>query len=441
MLIITMNVIVILSAMAGAFLLVAFSDNKEHLSARSRMKAFYIAEAALSVALADVRVGGEGQIGSRIAPVSFNSGTYFTETVREGDVVIVVAVGAYGGETQAIEGVIDQSSAGDAFFTSAAGGESSVQVLDAAYTDSYDSSAGSYSEAIKTEYLGFSVANPDGDIESNGNIDLDFTAAVYGDADVQSTGNLTGGDVVFGSTGSSVKRKYLEVVGPGLDSQFLGPVVMFSGSTTLTPGAWGASTVALLGTSTVTVQGPATLVVESLQVSQEARLLIDDANGPVFVYVTGGLQMTGPRSEVRSLSGSPKSLLVYAHLDNYTGFESSRTGDPTRPLMTAGNSSFHGVLYAPNGTINVAGASQIFGSAFGEKVVLEEEGSIHFDEALSEIPTLPLGGGDVATEWTTGPGGFGLPGGELVTWRKVAPTVLTTAAASGDGSGGASGGK
>ena len=109
--------------------------------------------------------------------------------------------------------------------------------------------------------------------------------------------------------------------------------------------------------------------------------------------------------------------------------------------MTAGNSSFHGVLYAPNGTINVAGASQIFGSAFGEKVVLEEEGSIHFDEALSEIPTLPLGGGDVATEWTTGPGGFGLPGGELVTWRKVAPTVLTTAAASGDGSGGASGGK
>lgn len=440
MLVITMNVIVILTAMAGAFLLVAFADNKEHQSAEARMKAFYIAEAGLSVALADVRVGGDGQIGTEASPISFNNGTYYTASIREGDVVTVVSIATYGGETEAIEGVIDQSPSGDAFFTSAAGGESSVKVLDTAMTDSYDSTQGSYVGAPKVLERGFNVVDSEGDVESNGTIDIDPTSIVYGDAETDSDGILNGSVAVFGTTASTVKRKYLEVVEPGLEKNFLGPVVMFGGSTVLPSGVWGATTVALMGTSTVTLTGPSTLVVGSLQVSDTARLLVDDTDGPVLIYVADGFLLSGLGSEVRATSSSPKSLLLYSDLDNYTGFESTRTGDPTRPLRTTGNANLYGVVYAPNGTINVSGTSEVFGSTYGESVVVDGGGSIHFDESLANIPTLPLGGGDVATEWTAGPGGYGLPGGELVTWRKVAPQAPVVGPGAGAPEGGGDGG-
>ncbi len=66
-LLITMNVIILLSALAAAFLVVSLSENREHVNAETRMKTFYIAEAGLNDAIAELAGGGDGAIATATA--------------------------------------------------------------------------------------------------------------------------------------------------------------------------------------------------------------------------------------------------------------------------------------------------------------------------------------------------------------------------------------
>jgi hypothetical protein len=53
------------------------------------------------------------------------------------------------------------------------------------------------------------------------------------------------------------------------------------------------------------------------------------------------------------------------------------------------NSEFYGILYCPEGTIDVRSNFEIFGSVAAEQVIVNSNSRIHFDEALRALSAGP----------------------------------------------------
>jgi len=46
---------------------------------------------------------------------------------------------------------------------------------------------------------------------------------------------------------------------------------------------------------------------------------------------------------------------------------------------------FYAAVYAPNGTINISGQADLYGSYVGHSTTITGQGEVHFDEALQNI--------------------------------------------------------
>lgn len=419
MLVVAMNTVIILSALAASLLVVAFSQNREHMAAESRMRAFYIAEAGLNDAVADLVASGTGNLGSEGAPRAFNGGEYWvtTEEISEGNLKIV-SNGKYDGEWRGIEAIVDPTGRTGGYFNVAAAGNEGTEVNGDAFTDSYDSSQGTYvSQATTPHGPGLFHAQPGGTVESNGPVTVETGTGLFGDATGQTVDDASG--AVTGSTFPRMDyRPYPPVMVPPAGA----PVALnlTAGAQFVGPGSLSYSTLDISGSGQLLVTGPATLVVGDLDIFQLGQLIVNAAAGPVYLYVTGSLSIRDA-AVVASFGQRPQDILVFSDVDNHTGHESTDRGDPARPLALGGAADVYGVLYAPNGTVNLSGASELFGSVAAKKVVVTDDASIHYDEILGTLTGIPVGKGGMAGSWTTGAGGYGQRTIHVVTWRQVAP--------------------
>jgi hypothetical protein len=168
----------------------------------------------------------------------------------------------------------------------------------------------------------------------------------------------------------------------------------------------------------VTLTGPATYVVDSVTVGT-GTVLVDATAGPVYVYVLDGfeVQNTGTFHSTREQAAD---LLFFLDADNITGYETTTIGDPDKPLSLRDNGSVNGVLYAPNGVVNIDGDAEVYGSVTAKRVRMGGTSSIHYDEALARLPWLATGSGTAQT-WTVlqqAPSASATAG-RLICWREV----------------------
>jgi hypothetical protein len=194
-----------------------------------------------------------------------------------------------------------------------------------------------------------------GDVRSNGPIDLE-SSVVAGDATAlqvtlinsQVTGQIT-------ETTDSVDPLEVEIPSalPDLGSVFVGP-----GGLTIPTGSY------LLADLTV-ING---------------TLTIDNANGPVTLYVNGPIDIAG--SAVIAVSDpDPEQFAVYSFAS-------------TIDLHDGG--TFYGVVYAPDSVLTIRQNGTFYGAFVGGTVIAQEQASVHYDSALSYEPCpvkpTPLGG-------------------------------------------------
>jgi hypothetical protein len=247
-----------------------------------------------------------------------------------------------------------------------AGSCGAVTLGNSAYTDSFDSSQGSY---VSTK------TNAQGDIAVNGNATLSDGATVNG---IIHTPTPSAGKCSNGSPGVTVSGKAQATGGYLLLSSpiaFTTPGLVTPGTsdiqvttnTALAPGNYRDMVVS--GNSTLTLS-PGTYNVNSFTLSDQATVTIFPS-GPVIINLAG-VNNTKPFNlsggSTANPAGSPSNLLII-----YRG---------TGAISLADQSIFDGIVYAPNGAVKTSGQAGWFG-ALVVKTAIDSDGTgIHYDRSL-----------------------------------------------------------
>ena len=268
----------------------------------------------------------------------------------------------------------DSSAAGPFDFAVYATGAvcGAVTISGNAYTDSFDSSQGAYSQTKQLSK---------GHIGVTGNATLNGAVAVNGAIFAL---NPTVGQCRNGSPGISLSGKagatagYLQLAAAPLyatpppvtaGSQDLS----FTSDTTLPPGNYGNLTV--IGHKTLTLS-PGSYNINSLTLTGNSVLAMSPS-GPVVINVAGtnvsqAIDLTG--GSLSNPSGIPRNLeLIYGG---------------TLPVAVSGGASSHAILYAPNAPVSLHGGSDWFGALVVG--TLDDSGgvAIHYDRSLAVPPTI-----------------------------------------------------
>jgi hypothetical protein len=211
-------------------------------------------------------------------------------------------------------------------------GKTSISMSNQATTDSFSSRDGLFGSA--------------GDILGNNTISLSGSAVVNGDA----TGgkfNLSGSAQITGTKITATQpAEFMPVSIPALLPNL--------------------GSLKLSGT-TQTLVGPASYQVADLSISNNGRLVIDNAQGPVTLYVTGNVSVSGTGT-IAVADPNPEKFAIYV----------AGSGS----VQLSNGSNFYGVVYAPQSTIGVSGQGQFFGAFVGDKVGASGAADIHYYTAL-----------------------------------------------------------
>jgi hypothetical protein len=203
-LILTMNVILVMTTLAGAFLLTAMGTNQEQTASVEGLRAFYLAETGLNAAFADIAIGGQGKLGSESSPFEFDGGSYWVDAVELPGRRLIVATGLFQGQRRSLEAVADSSGKNQGFFKDGLTASGDINVYGQSLVDGYDSRLGLYNgQALTLTPSGRLRANPTGSLSSAGTATIGDFAEILGNVTGSSV-VLNMGAYVFGSTFPSV---------------------------------------------------------------------------------------------------------------------------------------------------------------------------------------------------------------------------------------------
>jgi hypothetical protein len=218
------------------------------------------------------------------------------------------------------------------FFQQGLFGGQSVTASNYAETDSYNSRT--------------NLRSADGDVVSNGLISLNNWTKVNGDA--------TGGDFSIGNnsqvTGTRTKTSqsiaFIPVDLPkGLRN--LGDIILSDGARrTVSPGSYQ---------------------VNKIDLSNNATLSINNAAGPVTLYVMSDVQVNNG-ARITATDSNPEKFAIYM------------VNSGTVKLAVQG--AFHGVVYAPDSVIDMTNGGQFSGAFVGKEIKLDNGARFHYDTAL-----------------------------------------------------------
>ncbi|MGE0684360.1 MAG: hypothetical protein AB7P69_26070, partial [Candidatus Binatia bacterium] len=211
-------------------------------------------------------------------------------------------------------------------------GSSSVSTGSQSRVDSFNSEAKRYGSQ--------------GDVFSNGPVTLNDNTKVWG--------NVTGASVTIANTAqlNGVKLPFSQRM------SFL-PVAIPKALPTL-------GNISLSNGATRTLTGPGSFLVSRIKATG-GRLIINNTKGPVTLYVTGPISITG-KANIKTTDPNPEKFAVYV-----------ATADTVK---LAGQGSYYGVFYAPSSLIQLSGQAEYFGAYVGKKVQVTGQVKMHYDTAL-----------------------------------------------------------
>jgi hypothetical protein len=137
----------------------------------------------------------------------------------------------------------------------------------------------------------------------------------------------------------------------------------------LPPGIPTLPPIMLSASMSATINGPGSFAIPYLSVSGQSTLYVDNAEGPVTLYVTGYVNIKG-NARVLVADPNPEKFAIYV------------TGTGTVNFGGSSNSRFYGVLYAPNAPLTINGNGDFYGAFVGKTVQSSGNARIHFYKPL-----------------------------------------------------------
>ena len=95
-------------------------------------------------------------------------------------------------------------------------------------------------------------------------------------------------------------------------------------------------------------------------------LKIDTSSGPVYIYLTGGLE--AKNGSTINVTGNPTDVTIYSNSSENIDFKNS--------------SIVKGAVYAPYANVNIHNSSDFYGMVWAETIDLKNSGNIYYDTAL-----------------------------------------------------------
>lgn len=183
-----------------------------------------------------------------------------------------------------------------------------------------------------------------GDVLTNGPLLVTWGARINGDATAAST---SGSSRITGrKTLTSAITNFLTVAIPtGIEN--IGAITLSGGATRT------------LGTGSYVVTG--------ITIGTGSGLVINNSAGPVTLYVTGPISISGNGS-VTMTDPDPERFAIYVA--------------NASPVTLTGSGKIYGLLYAPLSTVKLSNYSDIYGSLVGLSMTLLDTADVHYDIAL-----------------------------------------------------------
>jgi hypothetical protein len=211
------------------------------------------------------------------------------------------------------------------------------------------SMSGSTSTDSNEPLLGLSGG--DGDVFTNGTLTLTGSATIRGDATAAKFST---------ASGTKITGRRTTVLAPITHMQVLVP-----------PGLVDLGAISLGKGTSQTIVGPGSFLVKSMEVASGGRLFIDNARGPVTIYVLGGVTVANGGVDVADRN--PEKFALYV----------AGTGSVA---MNAGGGTFYGVLYAPNSAVSLSGDGTFRGAVVGKQTTLGNRVRVsHADSLLGGL--------------------------------------------------------
>ncbi|MEW6412877.1 MAG: hypothetical protein AB1483_10450 [Candidatus Zixiibacteriota bacterium] len=325
-------------------------------------QAFYVAEAGLKRALVELISYNSWDDG--YAGVSFESGAYSVAVAHSDidsliiDTVILRSTATVQDAHANLEAVVVPRLWYP--FQYAVFGKDSIDMINSINTDSYNSDSGTYAGT---------VANTDGDIASNGTIDLVNTATIGGDASSAVAGGV---DVcatctVFGDVESGIDPYDLPIVP---DSEYV-----WAHDNNSAPGGLsgsfsydGATHELTLANNAVATLSGGTYYFSDINLGSTSDFMV--ASGEVVrIYMSGDLVVSS--SALVNPTEPPASLQIFSKGD----------------LVAIGMSiEITAAFYGPGTDVIINNASNFYGSIIAKSVWMEDAAQVHYDRALMEKP-------------------------------------------------------
>lgn len=228
----------------------------------------------------------------------------------------------------------------DSLFANGVVGISSVSIRDLSGIDSFSASTGQFGDA--------------GRVYSNGPVEVRDYGMVFGDI-----------------TGKSITVNAKAIVS---GAQQINKQPMTFMDIKVPAGLPQLGAVALASGQARAIVGPGSFQVDSLSLSGNGALSVDNTNGPVTLYVTGSVNISGSAT-VKLSNPHPEQFAVYvvgAGPVNISGMGSAASA----------------VVYAPNAPVTVSVNAELFGAVVGDTVTTRGSAEIHFHDGLLAAPPL-----------------------------------------------------
>lgn len=304
-----------------------------------------------------------------VSPItgSIGGGNFSVTVTKSSDTYTLVSTGTLKDSQRVVS--IDAILANSPLFDGAIlangseGGSSIVVELSGqVYTDSYDSSIGTYDvDGNKGE---------EGDVMTNADIDISGQSYIYGDVETGSEGVFNDPTAVSGSIEHDFSQELTPVTVPlSLSNLDSGGDLSLSGSVnqTLNPGDYHYSEIQLSGQSTLTVVGPANIYLSDggLSTSGQSELIISAAStGKVVLYIDDDVAVSG--QGILNETSVPSNFILYG-------------SGQDQNIFLSGQEELYAAIYAPNSTTTLSGQSELFGALVCDTAAINGQASVHFD--------------------------------------------------------------
>lgn len=189
-----------------------------------------------------------------------------------------------------------------------------------------------------------SLPGENGDVRSNGSVFVDTGASVAGDVAAESASIL---GTVTGTVSQGVAPLELLPVDVPAAAHDLGSLDV--------------------GNDDTVVLAPGSYRVDELIVGSDGHLVVDNAAGPVTLYVTEKVDVQSTLG-IETAAADPERFAVYV----------AEGAD----VKISNEATFHGVVYAPGAEVEVSGSGELFGAFVGRNVKVTGDALVHYDENL-----------------------------------------------------------